>query len=383
MEPAAGALRSAGRAVDGGPREIGNNARVDGTAVILCDGFFATTNGKTAHGLVRGSARYRILGVIDPPTAGRDAGEVLDGHTRGIPIFASLAEALDRLLEKPDYAILGVATHGGRLTPELRASLGEALERGISIVNGLHELASEDAGLAQIAARTGAIMTDVRKVPSRERLHFWTGEITRLPTPRIAVLGTDCAVGKRTTTRMLAEACVRSGLRAEWISTGQTGWLQGASHGIVLDALPNDFVCGELEHAILSCARERSPDVIFLEGQSSLRNPSGPCGSELVVSAGARGIILQHAPGRVCFEGFEREGLRIPPLAEEIELLRLLGARTIGVALNGKGLTPGLLREERARLERELSLPVALPLEEGVDSLLPAVREFVRRETKR
>jgi uncharacterized NAD-dependent epimerase/dehydratase family protein len=151
----------------------------------------------------------------------------------------------------------------------------------------------------------------------------------------------------------------------------------------VLDALPNDFVCGELEHAILSCARERSPEAIFLEGQSSLRNPSGPCGSELVVSAGARGIILQHAPGRVYFEGFESEELRIPPVAEEIELLRLLGARTLGVALNGKGLTPGLLREERARLERELSLPVALPLEEGVDSLLPAVREFVRRETKR
>ncbi len=111
------------------------------------------------------------------------------------------------------------------------------------------------------------------------------------------MLGTDCALGKRTTTRMLVEACRRAGLRAEWIYTGQTGWLQGAPFGFILDATANDFVSGELEHAIVSCARERSPDVIFLEGQSALRNPSGPCGSELLLSAGARGVVLQHAPG--------------------------------------------------------------------------------------
>ena len=97
----------------------------------------------------------------------------------------------------------------------------------------------------------------------------------------------------------------------------------------MLDALPNDFVTGELEHAILSCARELSPELILLEGQSALRNPSGPCGSELILSGAARGVILQHAPGRRFFEGHERR-VRIPPVEEEIELIRLLGARTLG-----------------------------------------------------
>ena len=138
---------------------------------------------------------------------------------------------------------------------------------------------------------------------------------------------------------------------------------------------------GELEHAILSCARELAPEVIFLEGQSALRNPSGPCGSELVLSGGARGVILQHAPGRVFFEGHEKEGCRIPPVEEEIELVRLLGARTLALALNGQGLTAEELREERHGLERRLGIPAALPLEEGVDSLVPAVREYVREES--
>ncbi len=354
---------------------------VDGTAVLLCNGLYATVNGKTAHGLVRGSDRYRIVGVVDPPTAGRDAGEALDGVRRGIPIFAALDEALSRLEEKPACAIVGIATHGGRMTPEIRAALREALEKGLSVVNGLHEFASDDPELARLAERNGLTITDVRKVKPRSELHFWTGEILKLATPRIAVLGTDCALGKRTTTRLLVEACRKGGIAAEWIATGQTGWLQGAPFGIVLDALPNDFVTGELEHAVLSCARELAPEVIFLEGQSALRNPSGPCGSELVLSGAARGVILQHAPGRVFFEGHEKEGYRIPPVEEEIELIRLLGARTLALALNGQGLTAEELGEARRGLERRLGIPAALPLEEGVGSLVPAVREYVREES--
>ena len=354
---------------------------VDGTAIVLCNGYFRTINGKTTHGLVRGTDRYRILAIVDPPAAGRDAGEALDGIRRGIPVVASIDEALQLQTPKPDYAIVGIATAGGRFTPDLRASLREALENGLSVVNGLHEFVSDDPDLADLARAMSLTITDIRKVKPRNELHFWTGEIGRLATPRVAVLGTDCALGKRTTTRLLVEACRRDGLRAEWISTGQTGWLQGAPFGILLDALPNDFVGGELEHAILSCARELSPDVILLEGQSSLRNPSGPCGSELILSGGARGVVLQHAPGRVFFEGFEEKGYRIPPVAEEIELIRLLGARTLALTLNGVGLSREELQASRRELERELRIPVALPLEEGVGTLVPVILGFLKEET--
>ncbi|MGH9317690.1 MAG: DUF1611 domain-containing protein [Thermoanaerobaculia bacterium] len=353
---------------------------MDGTAIVLCEGYFRTANGKTAHGLVRGSNRYRILGIVDPPTAGKEAGEVLDGKTRGIPVYASIPEALERCPTKPDYAIVGVATAGGRFTPGLRASLSEVIERGLSIVNGLHEFASEDGGLAAAARRKGVRILDVRKPRPTSELRFWTGEIRNVSTPRVAVLGTDCAIGKRTTLGLLAEACNRRDLRTEWISTGQTGWMQGAPFGILLDALPNDFVSGELEHAIVSCARELAPDLILIEGQSSLRNPSGPCGSELIVSGGVRGVVLQHAPGRLYFEGFEGEESRIPPVAEEIELIRLLGARTLALTLNGEGLARERLELEREKLQRELRIPVALPLEEGVESLVPVLRSFIRSQ---
>ena len=151
-------------------------------------------------------------------------------------------------------------------------------------------------------------------------LRFWTGAIAEVRAPRLAVLGTDCALGKRTTARLLVEACRRAGIRAEMIYTGQTGWMQGGRYGFVLDSTPNDFVAGELEGAVVACDREQQPDLIVIEGQSALRNPSGPCGAEMLVSAGARAVMLQHAPGRPCFKGLP--GWDIPRLDEEIALIQ-------------------------------------------------------------
>jgi len=346
-------------------------------AIVLANGAYRTSYGKTAHGLVRGSARFQVVAVVDASCAGEDAGTLLDGVARGIPIRASVTEALAKAPRRPEACVVGVATHGGRLAPELRAQLGEALAAGLSIVNGLHEFASEDPALASAAARAGLAIVDVRKPKPKGELHFFSGAIDRVRAPRIAVLGMDCAVGKRTTARMLVEACNAHGLAAEMIYTGQTGWMQGARFGIVLDSIVNDFVCGELEHAIVQCEAELAPAVMVLEGQSALRNPSGPCGSELLLAGGARSVVLQHVPGRRWFDG--HEGHAIPSVASEIELLSFYGARTLAVTLNGEGLSAAELEREQRELERALGLPVIRPLAEGLGRLVPIVRELVAR----
>jgi uncharacterized NAD-dependent epimerase/dehydratase family protein len=352
------------------------------TAIVLTNGDFLTVHGKTAHGLVRSSSRFKILGVVDHLHAGKDAGELLDGVRRGIPIFPSIGEALAKLGAQPDFCVVGVATHGGKLVASLRTLLKEALALGMSIVNGLHEYASDDLDLAALARRDGAVIIDVRKPKPKSELHFWTGGILRLATPRIAVIGMDCAIGKRTTARLLVETCTAAGIKSEMIYTGQTGWMQGSDYGVVIDSVTNDFVSGELEHAILSCARERNPDLIVLEGQSSLRNPCGPCGSELLLSGGARGVILQHAPGRRYFEGYEKHGLAIPPVAGEIELVRMFGSRVLAVTLNRDGLDEKALAKEQACLRGELGIPVIDPLR-AIGELLPVVKAYMAEEKAR
>lgn len=346
-------------------------------ALILTQGKLQTPNAKTAHGLIRRSSRFSIVGVIDEVHAGGDAGTLLDGIHRGIPIYGSISEALASVSVRPLYAVVGLATAGGVLPDSLRGALLEALEAGLSIINGLHDLASEDPRLLEMAERTGASILDIRRPRPFRELRFWSGRIHEVGAPRLAVLGTDCALGKRTTCGWLLEACRVEGMKAEMIYTGQTGWLQGLRHGFIFDATPNDFVSGELEHAIVSCWEETRPDLILIEGQSGLRNPTGPCGAEFLLSGAAGGVILQHAPARRYYKGTEKLKAAIPDPADEIDLIARYGARTLALALNEEGLQPEEAERIRGELEARLGLPVARPLREGAGRLMPALRRYV------
>lgn len=349
-----------------------------GLALVLTNGMLDTTNAKTAHGLLRGSERFTPLAVIDHRFVGRDAGEVLDGRPRGVPVVASVDDYFsDPSRPRPHYCIVGVALPGGRLPEDFREELSDALRHGLSIVNGLHSFLGDDPGFAALAAAHGATIFDVRRPRPRSELSFWTGEIFTVTVPRIAVLGTDCALGKRTTTRFLMEACRAEGLRAEMIYTGQTGWMQGSPYGFIFDSTVNDFIGGEIEKAIVQCAREAQPDVILIEGQSSLRNPSGPCGSEFLLSGQAKGVILQHAPGRHCFEGSD---VPINGVDTDIEMIRLYGSEVLAITLNEEELDEAGMRAAQAELRERTGLPVVRPLKEGVGELVPVVRRFVGGE---
>lgn len=340
-------------------------------ALVLAEGCLDANVGKTTHGLVRGSDRYRVVAVVDSTQVGRDAGEVIDGRPRGIPVVATVEEGL-ALEPRAEACIVGVAVPGGALPPPLKAGLVAAAKAGLTLVNGLHQPLAADPELAALVERHGGSILDVRKPRPTAELRFWTGEVLTCSTPRVAVLGTDCAVGKRTTAWLLRQGCRAAGLRAEMVYTGQTGFLLGVPHGFIFDATPNDFVSGELEGAVLACARELDPDVILIEGQSALRNPSGPCGAELLLSAAAHGAILQHAPARRWFKGME-ERCEIPPLASEVELIRRYGVEVWAVTLNERHLAPEDAEAARERIERELGLPVFRPLA-GVDGLVDVVR---------
>ena len=351
-------------------------------AIVLANERFQTPDGKAAHGLVRGSSRYQIRAIVDPRCAGNDAGELLDGIFRDIPIVATIAEAAERGEPPANTCVVGIATLGGRFDEAFREQLLIAVRNNLNIVSGLHDFVSDDPEIGAEAVARGLEIRDLRKPPPTSELHFWSGAIHTVKTPRIAVLGTDCGLGKRTTARLLVEAANAAGIRAEMIYTGQTGWMQGARYGFVLDSIVNDSVCGELEHALVQCEREANPDLMVIEGQSALRNPSGPCGAELLLSGGARGVVLQHIPGQKYYEGFEELGVEIPSLESEIELLRYYGAETLAVSLNDRGLGPEEFQQARQKLAAALDIPIVSPLIDGVGELLSTVRDFMTREAR-
>jgi uncharacterized NAD-dependent epimerase/dehydratase family protein len=349
---------------------------MDGVALILCEGFFGTGDGKTANGLVRHTERYQIAGVLDSRLAGRDAGEVLAGAPNGIPIFASLAEALERAAERPTHLVIGLAPDGGRLPDEYRKVVTEALRAGINIDSGLHQFLSDDPELSKLAEENGATLRDVRRPPPRDQLHFFTGEINDVKAVRVAVLGTDCCCGKRTTTTLLTGELNRAKTPTLLIGAGQTSWMQGARYGILLDSLVNDFVAGELEHAIIEADRNESPDVILIEGQGALTHPAAPGGFEIMTSARPHGVILQHAPVRETYLDYFDEPIA-PPEIHIQAIESVFRSRVIAIAVNSEGIDPAKIDDKVAELERRYEIPCCDPIAQGPQRLIDAVRALL------
>ena len=152
--------------------------------------------------------------------------------------------------------------------------------------------------------------------------------------------------------------------------------MQGYPHGFIFDSTVNDFIGGEVERAIVECARESKPELILIEGQSALRNPSGPCGAEFLLSGNAKGVILQHVPGR---KHYEDTPAILPTVASEIALIQSYGASVLAVTLNEEGMSDAEMTDYQRTLQQELGLPVVRPLKEGVEKLLPAIRAFMEQ----
>lgn len=345
-------------------------------ALVLTNGMLDSDFAKTCHGLLRGTTKFNIVGIIDKKHAGKDPSFAIHSSIPlNIPIVESISSFNKTFDITVDYAIIGIAVPGGQLPTSLEKELFSALSLGISIINGLHTLLNQKKEFKFLAQENNCEIIDIRNPKNINQLSFWSGQIINIPTPKIAVLGMDCAVGKRTTCKFLLDYLNKKGIKTQMIYTGQTGWMQGAPFGFILDSTLNDFVSGELEKTILDCHQKTNPDLILIEGQSSLRNPSGPCGSELLLSANAKGVILQHVPGR---KYYEDTNIPLGSVYDEIKLIELYGSKVIAVTLNEENCTEQELENIKNQIQERTGITVIRPLKNGVEELMPEIRKFIK-----
>ena len=354
---------------------------MDGNAIVYCEGAFGTPNGKTAHGLVRRTNRYRVLSVVDSRVAGRDAGEVLDGAPVGIPVLGSVAEAVAAAGEAgvaPTHLVVGLAPDGGRLSAQARVDVADGMRRGLHVDSGLHDFLTEDPEFVALASEHGVTVRDVRKPPSRSELHFFSGKIEEVGSLKVALLGTDSAVGKRTTAWKLVEACEAAGMSVELIGTGQTAWMQGARYGILLDSLVSDFMAGEIEHAVWSAWNDLKPEVLVLEGQGSLMNPAYPGGYELLAAGRPDLVIMQHAPSRRDYDGFP--GDPIHSIEHQIRAVEMVsGKPVVAITLNHEGLEREEIPAACEELSAKTGLPVVDVLVDGAGALVDLLKPHLEQ----
>lgn len=344
------------------------------TAIIYCESNFGSKDGKTANGLVRSSRKYQIVGVIDSAKAGMDTGEVLVGENNGIPIFKNLTDALEKLHDVPDQFIYGIAPSEGFLKDEERSIVLRAMEQGINIINPLHEFFTDDNEFMTYAKEFNVTVLDVRKPAPKKDLHLFSGRILKIDTPVVAVLGTDSANGKRTTSVLLEDALLAKGLNVAFIATGQTGIIQGAKYGVAIDAIPSQFMTGEIEHQIMRAYDNEKPDIIIVEGQGALSHPAYISSGGIIRGSRPGAIIIQHAPKRKRTGTFSYEA--IPTVESEINLIETFSkSKVIAITLNHENMTDEELTTTISEYETNLRLPTTDALTFGCDKLITTIFE--------
>ncbi len=354
------------------------------TAVVYCESHFGGPDGKTANGLVRHSEKYAIVAVIDSTKAGHDSGVVLGEEFVGIPVCYDLADALAVAGCVPDYFIIGLAPASGSLSQRDRSRVLEAMNHGMHVVNGLHEFLSDDPEFLAASSSGQVQIYDVRRPHDRKDLRQFSGRIAQVSCPRIAVLGTDSAIGKRTTATILTRALNDNGVRAVLVSTGQTGLIQGARFGVALDAVPSQFCAGELEAAIVEAFESEMPDAIIIEGQGALSHPAYSTSSFILRGGCPDAVVLQHAPTRKTRCDFDE--MKMPTPASEISLIEAFAdTRVIGLTINHEGMCADEVDAAIASCERELGIPATDALTRSpdhlVDMVLSAFPDLRRRQT--
>jgi uncharacterized NAD-dependent epimerase/dehydratase family protein len=342
---------------------------------ILAEARFTPLDAKTAVGVLR----YRpeeVAAVVDSTRAGRTA-RACTGVGGEVPVVASIDEAAAL---GADSLLIGVAPQGGELPAGWRPAVVEALERGWDVIAGLHAFLADDPELARIAKASGARIHDVRRPRASRRVA--ARRVAAVDALVVLTVGSDCNVGKMTAALEIQRGLARRGVRAAFVATGQTGILI-ADRGIAVDAVPADFIAGEIEHEVIEAARDA--EVVVVEGQGALHHP-GYSGVTLGLLHGAapQAMVLCHEAGR---ENVRRPGASpedalaepiIPPLPELIEAYERAAAwvrpsRVVGVALNTRELTEPDARRAVERASRETGLPAADPVRFGADTIVEAV----------
>ena len=331
--------------------------------VILTEGHSNPHTAKTGCSIIR-YQREEVVAVLDSTEAGKTAA-ALFGVGDDLPVVARLADAPDA-----DTLVIGIAPPGGNIPATWRAAVLEAIDRGMTIVSGLHDFLSDDAEFADAAQRSGATLQDVRKTSFRK---IARREGLRDDCFRVYTIGHDCSIGKMVAAIEVTRSLQRRGFSAKFIATGQTG-IMIEGDGLPMDAIVSDFVSGAAESLVLE---HQDREFVVVEGQGSLVHPSYSA-----VTLGILHGVFPHAMV-LCFEVGRTEvtglePLAIPPLTDIRRLAEAMAGiwrpcPVVAIAMNSRRVDAEQAEQVRQQIEQEMGLPVADVFRHGPDTIVDAI----------
>lgn len=266
--------------------------------------------------------------------------------------------------------VIGVANRGGIISQAWKSVLIEALEAGMDIASGLHNLLRDEPDLVAAADATGQTLHDVRVPP----ITYPIANGKKRTGKRCLAVGTDCSVGKMYTALALDWEMKNQGKKSSFRATGQSGILI-TGDGVPLDAVIADFMAGSIEYL----TPDNDPDHWdIIEGQGSLFHASYS-GVTLALIHGGQpdALILCHEPTREHMRGLP--DYQQPSLKElrdmSLALARVVnpGCEVVGISINTQHLSDADASAYLNEVEKQMGLPAVDPFRHGATRLAEAL----------
>lgn len=279
----------------------------------------------------------------------------------------TIAEAVERGAKT---LVVGAANRGGVINESWLSVFEEALNAGMDIASGLHNLLVDEPDLKTLAEKTGRRLIDVR-IPQNE---YPIASGVKRTGKRCLAVGTDCSVGKMYTALALEKSMLAQGKSATFRATGQTG-IMITGNGVPLDAVVADFMAGSVEWLTPDNDAEHWD---LIEGQGSLFHASYSGVTLALIHGGAPdALILCHEPTREHMRGLPDYSL---PSLEQLRDMALSLAqvvnpdcKVIGISVNTAALSDGEAKKLLADIEDKMGLPTVDPFRDSADRLATAL----------
>ncbi|MAH82608.1 MAG: hypothetical protein CMC21_05095 [Flavobacteriaceae bacterium] len=334
---------------------------------IYMQGHLFTENGKMGYGALRYMSN-EIVAVIDSENSGQNTKDCLPIN-RSVPVVESLDSAIALGAE---VLLLGIANSGGKIPNSWYLVIDNAISKGLSIINGLHDKLSLRY---KNSLNKKQWIWDVRIPQFTPQIA--SGKALQTNNKRILCVGTDMASGKMTTSLELYAWAKKNNIKSSFIATGQIG-ITVTGKGIPLDAFKVDHACGAVEKMVLE---ESISDWVFIEGQGSLLHPGSTATLPLMRGSCATHLILCHRADLTNLRP-PVEHIKIPHLNKVIELNESLSracgvfseSKVVGISLNTNKLNLESAKKAVEYWESETNLPVTDVVRFGPEKLAKAIK---------
>ncbi len=292
-------------------------------------------------------------------------------------ISRDLTEVLQKTNAKSVAIMLPIGAEGTALKYAV-----EAIDNGKNVVTSFRSLPiSQNESIIKFADAKGVILKEISPRLDVIRKIFGTAppmctEILpkldyKPKTPIVFVGGTSQECGKRTTTRLLGKAALERGLNAVVISTDEMGFEQPVDMNFRAGSLSVMDVASAVIGSIKYMEEQKNPDIIFIEGQSSLTERGNPhprgLSASILIGATPNATIVCHRPNHPYREprGIEFE-------VKAIEALE--PTKVVGLSLNLRNVND---ETELNNYESKYRLPAVDVKHGGASRLLDVIIDYI------